>query len=468
MVFSSLIFIFMFLPSVLIIYYLVPNRFKNLVLFISSIVFYVWGEPIYIVLMIFSILINYLAGLLIKNNAKDKSKRKFIFFTVVLIDISVLLFFKYYGFLISNINWVFGSNLEIRELPLPLGISFYTFQLISYIVDVYMDKVKAQKNIIDFGAYISMFPQLVAGPIVKYSDIESQLKKKELSIDKFGQGVERFILGLGKKVLIANNLGAIWQQVKIIPIDSLTVLTGWIGIISFTLQIYYDFSGYSDMAIGLGKMLGFEFLENFNYPYMSKSITEFWRRWHISLGSWFKEYIYIPLGGNRRGNVIQFRNLMIVWFTTGLWHGASWNFIIWGLYFGLIIYSEKIFLKSILKNVPNIIAHIYTMTLVAIGWIFFDLSSLNDAIEYIKVILGLNGNKLCNNFSLYLISTNLIILIIAIILSTDMINKTIKDIKKRLRERDIFLFVFIELIILIISTAYLIGESYNPFLYFRF
>lgn len=468
MVFSSLVFIFIFLPIVLSIYYLVPYRLKNLILFISSIFFYAWGEPIYIILMIFSIVINYLAALLIKNTIKDKSKRKFIFFTVLLLDISILLFFKYYGFLISNINWILGLNLEIRELPLPLGISFYTFQLISYIADVYTNKVKAQKNIIDFGAYISMFPQLVAGPIVQYSDIEKQLKEKEISIDKFGQGVERFIFGLGKKVLIANNLGAIWQQVKVIPIDSLTVLTGWIGIISFTLQIYYDFSGYSDMAIGLGKMLGFEFLENFNYPYMSKSITEFWRRWHISLGSWFKEYIYIPLGGNRRGNIIQFRNLMIVWFTTGLWHGASWNFIVWGLYFGLIIYSEKIFLKSILKNVPDIIAHIYTMILVAIGWIFFDLSSLNDAIQYIKVILGLNSNKLCDNFSLYLISTNLIILIIAIILSTDIINKTIKDIKKRLRERDIFLFVFIELIILIISTAYLIGESYNPFLYFRF
>lgn len=312
-----------------------------------------------------------------------------------------------------------------------------------------------------------MFPQLVAGPIVKYSDIEKEIEYRKVTIYKFGQGVERFIIGLAKKVLIANNLGAIWMEVKSVNIDNLSLLAAWIGIVAFTLQIYFDFSGYSDMAIGLGKMFGFDFLENFNYPYMSKSITEFWRRWHISLGSWFKEYLYIPLGGNRRGNLIQLRNIIIVWLTTGLWHGASWNFIVWGLYFGFILYFEKFFLRKLLHKLPKYICHLYTMIIVTIGWVFFDANNLSSAIEYIKVMFGF-GHVTVDKLGAYLISTNIILIILSIVLATDILKKSIENIMKFFKKKDLVLIVFIEFIIFIVSIAYLVSETYNPFLYFRF
>lgn len=346
MVFSSLAFIFVFLPILLLVYCISPYKYKNIILLTFSIIFYTLGEPRYILLIIISMIINYILSILIYNNKENKDKKNLLLFTTILLNISVMIFFKYYSFIIDNVNIIFNSNLKVIEIPLPLGISFYTFQLISYIVDVYKGKLIPQKNLVKFSLYLLMFPQLVAGPIVKYSDIEKQIDYRKINIMKFGQGVERFIIGLAKKVILANNLGLIWDEIKLVNIESLSLFSAWIGIISFTLQIYFDFSGYSDMAIGLGKMFGFDFLENFNYPYISKSITEFWRRWHISLGSWFKEYLYIPLGGNKRGKLIQFRNIIIVWLTTGLWHGASWNFIIWGLYFGFILYFEKIFLKK--------------------------------------------------------------------------------------------------------------------------
>ena len=328
MVFSSLIFIFIFLPLVLVSYYLVPKILRNTIILLFSLIFYAWGEPVYILLIMISILINYFGALLIRKYISDKEKSKFIFITVLLIDISVLFFFKYYGFAIESLGYILGLNLQVKSIPLPLGISFYTFQQASYIADIYMQKVKPQRNLIDFAAYITMFPQLIAGPIVNYNDVYKQLNNRKESINKFGEGVQRFIIGLGKKVILANNIGLICSQAKEVPLSDLSVVLAWIGIIAFTLQIYFDFSGYSDMAIGLAKMFGFDFLENFDYPYISKSITEFWRRWHISLGSWFREYIYIPLGGNRNGTLIQIRNLFIVWFATGLWHGASINFIV--------------------------------------------------------------------------------------------------------------------------------------------
>ena len=468
MIFSSLLFIYLFLPLTIVIYYLSPRKIRNTIILIMSLIFYGFGEPIYIFLMICSILIEYLGAMLINKNRRNKDKSKFIFITVLVINISMLVFFKYYGFIIDNINAIFRTNLRMKTLPLPLGISFYTFKLISYLVDVYNNKVKVQKNIISFGAYIAMFPQLISGPIVQYSVIEKELNNRKEIISKFGLGIEQFIIGLGKKVLIANNIGLLWSEVKALPSSELSILTAWIGIIAFTLQIYYDFSGYSDMAIGLGKMLGFTSIENFNYPYISSSITEFWRRWHISLSSWFRDYIYIPLGGNRRGMAIQIRNIFIVWFTTGLWHGASWNFIIWGLYFGVVIFIEKIFLLKILKKLPKIVGNIYTMLLVIISWVFFDIDSLKGALSYIGVMLGRSQNVIYDNLSMYLLNTNLVIIVIAIIGATPVVKNIINFLKIRLKIPGIIIVVIFCSLILIISTAYLVNESYSPFLYFKF
>ena len=468
MVFSSLIFIFIFLPLVLISYYVAPKRLRNTIILLASLIFYAWGEPIYIVLIIISILINYLGALLIRVHINNKEKSKFIFITILLIDISILFFFKYYGFAIECLGSIIGLDLKVKSISLPLGISFYTFQQISYIADIYMQKVKPERNLIDFATYITMFPQLIAGPIVKYDDIHKQLANRKESIDKFGEGVQRFIIGLGKKVILANNIGLIWTQVKEVNLNDLSVVLAWIGIIAFTLQIYFDFSGYSDMAIGLAKMFGFDFLENFDYPYISKSITEFWRRWHMSLGGWFREYIYIPLGGNKKGTLIQVRNLFIVWFTTGLWHGASTNFVVWGLYFGVILFIEKIYLKDLLKKIPSIFSHIYTLIIVMIGWVIFDMNTLTDSGHYIKIMFGFGNNIFIDNLAKYILTNNFIILLIGLICSTKLIKIYMNKIKSTFRENDVFLITAINLLILIISTAYLVGASYNPFLYFRF
>lgn len=468
MVFSSLIFIFIFLPLVLVSYYIAPRRLRNTVILLASLLFYAWGEPTYIILIIISILINYLGALLIRVHIKNKDKSKFIFITLLLIDISILFFFKYYGFAIECLGSIIGLDLKVKSISLPLGISFYTFQQISYIADIYMQKVKPERNLIDFATYITMFPQLIAGPIVKYDDIHKQLANRKESINKFGEGVQRFIIGLGKKVILANNIGVIWTQVKEVNLNDLSIVLSWIGIIAFTLQIYFDFSGYSDMAIGLAKMFGFDFLENFDYPYISKSITEFWRRWHMSLGGWFREYIYIPLGGNKKGTLIQVRNLFIVWFTTGLWHGASTNFVVWGLYFGVILFIEKIYLKDLLKKIPSIFSHIYTLIIVMIGWVIFDMNTLTDSGHYIKIMFGFGNNIFIDNLAKYILTNNFIILLIGLICSTKLIKIYMNKIKSTFRENDIFLITAINLLILIISTAYLVGASYNPFLYFRF
>ena len=468
MVFSCLIFIFIFLPLVLVSYYIAPRRLRNTVILLASLLFYAWGEPTYIILIIISILINYLGALLIRVHIKNKDKSKFIFITLLLIDISILFFFKYYGFAIECLGSIIGLDLKVKSISLPLGISFYTFQQISYIADIYIQKVKPERNLIDFATYITMFPQLIAGPIVKYDDIHKQLANRKESIDKFGEGVQRFIIGLGKKVILANNIGVIWTQVKEVNLNDLSIVLSWIGIIAFTLQIYFDFSGYSDMAIGLAKMFGFDFLENFDYPYISKSITEFWRRWHMSLGGWFREYIYIPLGGNKKGTLIQVRNLFIVWFTTGLWHGASTNFVVWGLYFGVILFIEKIYLKDLLKKIPSIFSHIYTLIIVMIGWVIFDMNTLTDSGHYIKIMFGFGNNIFIDNLAKYILTNNFIILLIGLICSTKLIKIYMNKIKSTFRENDVFLITAINLLILIISTAYLVGASYNPFLYFRF
>ena len=466
MIFSSLLFMYIFLPIVLGIYYFSPKKLRNFVLLMISLVFYGWGEPIYIFLMIISIIVGFTGARLIDKYRDNKDFSTCIFITVLVLNIGALFFFKYYGFLIEIINSVFNSNLRIRTLPLPLGISFYTFQIISYVVDVYKRDTKVQKNIINFGAYVSMFPQLVAGPIVQYTTIEKQLNSREENLNQFGEGVERFVLGLGKKVIIANNVGAVWNTVKPLVSSDISVLTSWIGIIAFTLQIYFDFSGYSDMAIGLGKMFGFDFMENFKYPYISKSVTEFWRRWHISLGSWFRDYIYIPLGGNRCSKIANVRNIFVVWFVTGLWHGASWNFIVWGLFFGVIIFIEKMGLLKVLDKLPSFLCNIYTMFFVVISWVFFDTYTLKDSMVYIGNMFGLNNNIAYDNMACYLLDTNKVFFITAIVCSTPLIKYLIEYLKKSLVGKIVLIMFYIGIII--ISTSLLVGESYNPFLYFRF
>ena len=468
MVFSSLIFLFVFLPFTLVIYYLSPKSIRNLILLIVSLIFYAWGEPTYIVIMIFSTVFDYTNGILIGKFRDRKGIKKAVFLNSIIVNLGILGFFKYYGFLIENINHIFNLSIVVKTLPLPVGISFYTFQTMSYVIDVYLDKVLIQKNIISFGAYVTMFPQLVAGPIVKYGDVVKELDNRKENLDKFGQGVELFIIGLGKKVLLANNIGILWTAVKATAITDLSVVTAWLGIIAFTFQIYFDFSGYSDMAIGLGKMLGFDFMKNFDYPYTSKSITEFWRRWHISLGSWFREYVYIPLGGNRVSKAKLFRNIFVVWFLTGLWHGASWNFITWGLYFGVFLIIEKFFLLKWLEKKPKIIGHVYTMVLVIISWVFFDVDTLSLAFKYIGVMFGIGSVGFIDNNAMYYLSTNIILLIILCIFSTPLPKRILDNIRKRLNIVGAILVPQIYLAIMILATAYLVNSTYNPFLYFRF
>ena len=377
MVFSSIMFIFIFLPAVLVLYYLFKPA-RNIILLIGSLLFYAWGEPVYVILLLFSATFNYIIGIDIDHARKiGRNPRQNLIFAII-VNVFVLSFFKYYGFIIDTLNYISGSNIHYTELALPIGVSFYTFQALSYIVDVYRGIVRPQKNYIKFAEYISMFPQLIAGPIVKYKDIALQLEHRYVTLEKFGKGAQYFIFGLAKKVLLANNLGLLYSQVSDLPKAEFSTLTAWIGIIAYTLQIYFDFSGYSDMATGLGKMMGFEFLKNFNYPYISKSITEFWRRWHISLSTWFREYIYIPMGGNRVNTLKHIRNIFIVWFLTGLWHGSSWNFVFWGLYYCVFLLLEKYLLAETLSRLPSLIKSLYTMIIVIIGWVFFSIPSMSD------------------------------------------------------------------------------------------
>lgn len=470
MVFSSIFFIFTFLPIVLFLYYISPKNIRNLVFLFSSLLFYAWGEPVYIFLMVFSIIFNFIFGLLINHfdiNEQYQAK-KLVFIFTVFMNILLLGFFKYYDFFLANVNNIFNLNIPFKHLALPIGISFYTFQILSYIIDVYKNNVEVQENLISFALYVTMFPQLVAGPIVRYSDIDFQLSNRFFSFSKFGEGVSRFILGLGKKVLLANNIGLLWDTIKLMDLSQSSVLTLWLGIIAFTFQIYFDFSGYSDMAIGLGKMFGFDFIENFNYPYESNSITEFWRRWHISLGTWFREYVYIPLGGNKCSNLKQFRNIFIVWMLTGLWHGASWNFVIWGLYYGIILFIEKSFLRDILNNMPKFICRIYCMLIVIIGWVFFAIEDIYSAKNYLFAMFGKGNNLLFDSTSMYYLSSYGILIFIMIIASSsifsDLFVKT--DVKSnRFKKATNIIF---HTAIFVLAIAYLITETYNPFLYFRF
>lgn len=470
MVFSSLVFLFVFLPITLLFYFIVPRKYRNFILLIVSLIFYAWGEPVYIVLMLFSTVIDFINGLLVEKYADQPKKAKKVVIFAVIVNLSLLTFFKYSGFIVSNLNALMGTTFTVPDIALPIGISFYTFQTMSYTIDVFRKDAPAQKNIINLGAYVTMFPQLIAGPIVRYQTVAEQLNHRKETQSLFASGVERFVIGLGKKVLLANNIGLLWSQVSSMAISELTVMTSWLGVIAFGLQIYFDFSGYSDMAIGLGRMFGFELLENFNYPYISQSITEFWRRWHISLGTWFRDYVYIPLGGNRKGKWRTYLNVFIVWFLTGLWHGASWNFILWGLYFGIIITIEKVFLMKWLSYAPRLIRHLYTLVLLIIGWGLFAFENLSYLKDYFRVMFGFKEVALYDQVTLYYLMTNGVLLIILVIASTPLAKQMYQKLKQSKRGEllDVVLSPIVCLLILILSTAYLVDSSYNPFLYFRF
>ena len=470
MIFSSLLFIFIFLPVTLLIYYVCPMKLKNFFLLIMSLIFYAWGEPVYVLLMIFSILFNYFSArqMELYRGGRGQARKKRCFVFTVFVNLAVLCFFKYHGFFVANLNSIFGSQIKAADLALPIGISFYTFQALSYIIDVYWGNVDVQRNIIDFGAYITMFPQLIAGPIVRYKDIAAQLKNRAITFAGISDGVSWFIRGLGKKVLLANNIGMLYDAVFAIQAADRAALTTWLGIIAYTFQIYFDFSGYSDMAIGLGKMLGFEFMKNFDYPYISASATEFWRRWHISLSTWFREYVYIPLGGNRVSVPRHILNLLIVWLLTGFWHGASWAFVLWGLFWAVLLILEKYVYGRILKRLPAVIGHIYTILAFVFGWLIFTSSSVAGFGSNLSSMFGGLRNGFADAGTGYFLSTNLVLLIVCGFLSTPVVWNVFR---KHARSSNVILRILAALCYLVIlaaSVASLVNASYNPFLYFRF
>ena len=462
MVFTSISFIYYFLPLLLICYFAVPKKFRNIILLMFSVLFYFYGEPKYILLMLIEVLISYVVGLLI-----DKYKSKNILIIGIFIHVLLFGIFKYFNFVIINVNNLFDSNLNLLNVVLPIGISFYTFQIISYEIDVYNKKVNVQSNILKYFLYVFLFPQLIAGPIVRYQDVNNEIDNRNVTFEMFANGLRRFIIGLSKKVIIANNLGELCNIY--LNLGDKSVLFTWIFAISYMLQIYFDFSGYSDIAIGLGKMLGFNFPENFNYPYMAKSITDFWRRWHMTLSSWFRDYVYIPLGGNKKGVLKQIRNILIVWSLTGLWHGASWNFIVWGLYFGILLILEKFILKKYFSNVPKFIKGIYTLFLVMISFVIFQGDRLSSAFNIIKGLFGLNGELFINNVTLYYLKGYVLFIVLGVIGSTNYVKNLVIKISNGKGKKIINILEPIYLLILlIIVTMYLIDSSYNPFLYFRF
>ncbi len=474
MVFSSSVFLFMFLPLTLAMYFFPlfedkqrETEKRNLILLVVSLVFYAWGEPTYIILMLISIFFNYNIGIDIEHQFQNgkQGKARFLFICALIFNVFILGYFKYAGFVVENLNGIFGLSLENKELPLPVGISFYTFQILSYVIDVYLKKVKAQQKLIPFAAYITMFPQLIAGPIVQYSDVEKQLTNRVVTKEKFADGIIFFIRGLGKKVLFANTIGAVYTDISVSDTSEMSMATAWIGILCYTLQIYFDFSGYSDMAVGLGKMMGFEFVRNFNFPYTAISITDFWRRWHISLSSWFRDYIYIPLGGNRKGTARTIFNILVVWSLTGLWHGAEWNFVAWGAFYGVLLIAEKYLLKDLLRIIPIPVRRILTMVVVMIGWVFFSSTDINSAFGYLGAMFGVYGNVIFDSNASYLLMSYGFGIIIMCLSASGFFEK-VPDLRNK------YALVVCKsagyTLIFILCIAYLISETYNPFLYFRF
>ena len=471
MVFSSTLFLFRFLPIIMILYFLAPGRTKNVLLLLGSLIFYAWGEPIYVLLMLFSTISDYLHSRAI-GKARSKGVKKLLVTSAIIVNLGVLGFYKYADFFIGAVNQVAGTQIPLLNLPLPIGISFYTFQTMSYSIDVYRGQAKVQKNLLDFAVFVTMFPQLIAGPIVKYVDVEKELHERKPDILEIHCGIRRFVFGLAKKVLLANNLGLIWTEISSRDLGGVTGISAWLGILAYTFQIYFDFSGYSDMAIGLGACFGFHFPENFNYPYISRSITEFWRRWHMTLSSWFKEYVYIPLGGNRKGLERQLINILIVWTLTGIWHGAGWNFLLWGLWFAFWLILEKIFLKKVLNVLPGLVSNLYTMFIVIIGWVFFAIESGSCAWNYLKIMLGMGEAGWIHTAALFDGTENLVLFLIAFVGSTPVFAWLGRKIKCSTGGTGIAVYRFwdklIPAVLLIASIAYIVDATYNPFLYFRF
>lgn len=464
MVFSSVEFIFFFLPLVCIPYALCKNiKIRNIILITASVLFYAFGEPKAVILMLLSIVFNY--GLALLMDKYNRHKKLFLSISVF-INLALLFVYKYTGFFVESINSVFNFNIEVPIIHLPIGISFFTFQAMSYVIDVYRGNTPAQKKLSSILLYISFFPQLIAGPIVKYHDIEKQIDKREINFEKYSSGVKRFLTGLFKKVLIANNAGVVWSMITNMDYQSMSVATAWLGAVCYSLQIYFDFSGYSDMAIGLGKMFGFEFLENFNYPYISKSIREFWRRWHISLSTWFKEYLYIPLGGNRKGNVRTYINLIIVFFCTGLWHGANWNFVIWGMWHGFFSVAERLGLGKLLnKDKTGILSRVYTLFVVVVGFTIFGIVDFSVLKEYINIMIFNGNNCIIDSEFLFVLKNNIVILVLGIVFSTPVYSFFNNKFEKGILNWVVSL---IYIAGFILSAAYIVSSSYNPFLYFRF
>ncbi len=467
MLFSSIPFLYFFLPIVLILYFIAPKKLKNSVLLLSGLVFYAWGEPKYVIIMIISVLVGYVSGLLIEKFDGKRKAQKAVLILSVGTDLGFLAYFKYADFFIENFNALTGLGIPLLRIALPIGISFYTFQILSYTVDVYRGQVPAQKNPVTLGAYITMFPQLIAGPIVRYSDVEKELRHRSHTLKKTYEGILRFSVGFGKKILIANALGELCEIFK--ASDEKTVAFYWLYAIAFSLHIYFDFSGYSDMAIGLGKIFGFTFTENFNYPYISKSITEFWRRWHMSLGQWFRDYVYIPMGGNRVSVSKHLRNIFVVWFLTGFWHGADWNFIVWGLYFAVLLTLEKLWLGKILAK-SKVLSRIYVLFLIAVSFVIFNASSMGEAVSYIAGMFGINTSGLYDSSWVYYLSSYAFILVLAAVGATPLPKKLTEKIKNT-KAGNIFFTIaspVFAAVIIILCTAYLVDGSFNPFLYFRF
>lgn len=469
MVFSSDLFIFFFLPAVLLAYYLSPRRTRNLCLLAFSLIFYSWGEPVYILIMLFSTAFDYINGRLIERfRARQKPRAaRAVMINSIIVNLGILGFFKYGSFITGSLNTLLHVGIKAPEPALPIGISFYTFQTLSYTIDVFRGQVGAQRSLIDFGAYVTMFPQLIAGPIVQYKDIEGQLSSRRETLENFTYGIRRFIVGLSKKVLLANNVGLLWKEISGGGLESLSSGLAWLGALAFSLQIYFDFSGYSDMAIGLGAMFGFRFRENFQQPYRSKSITEFWRRWHISLGAWFREYVYIPLGGSRKGRGRQALNLLIVWGLTGLWHGASWNFVLWGLYFGLLLVAEKLLLPKVLDKIPAFVRHIATLILVVFSWMIFAFEDFGEMRLYLRAMLGLNHAGFLSGELLYYLGTGGLLLIACGLCSLC----SVKGAAEKLERHPALAFGTETLglsALFFACVCFLVGDSYNPFLYFRF
>lgn len=486
MVFSSLIFLYIFLPIVLILYFISPMKIKNLIIFVSGILFYAWGEPICVLIMLLSTVIDYTAGIFMHKFDDDQKKRTICLIVSVVMNVGLLAIFKYSDFIIDSmntilnleilnpvvrfnrvINSVFDLGLNEEKVDLPIGISFFTFQSMSYTIDLYRRNIKVQKSFINFSSYVSLFPQIVAGPIVRYEDVQKEIDTRKINVSMAADGIAIFIKGLSKKVLLANNIGILWTTIKSMDYSEISVVTAWLGILAFTFQIYFDFSGYSDMAVGLGKMLGFNFPQNFDHPYMSKSISEFWRRWHITLGSWFKSYVYISLGGNRKGLPRTLINLIIVWALTGLWHGSSWNFVIWGLYFGIIIIIERIGFGKLLEKLPSFVSTLYTFVLVVFGWVLFDTNDLPSCFNYFKAMFGGNGVFVDGNAKYFLI-TNILIFALCIFGSTDLFGKIISKIKAKNNVIIEWSAPFVQVILMLVCTSFLVNATYNPFLYFRF